>query len=592
MKIVDLAIRRPVTIFIFAVAAVVFGAVAFRNLAVNLLPDISYPSLTVRTEYEGTAPVEVEALLTRPVENAVGVVNNVVRVTSSSRADVSEVTLEFAWGTDMDFAALDVRERLDMVRLPADAEPPVLLRYDPSLDPILRIGVFGADDLARLRFLAEEDLKRAIERIEGVAAVVVSGGLEEEIQIEVDERKLARLGLTFTQVAGRLAGENVNLTGGTLRDGQTEYLVRTLNEYVRAEDMRSIVIQRSGSAIIRLSDVARVFTGHKEREVITRIDGAESVELAVYKEGSTNTVTVSDAVTKRLDALGADLRLADPTLYPAVDPGGSGDGPLRRDPRRDRALLFPAQRQENHHHQPLHPGVSHRHLFPDVRVGYFPQHHVPRRADPRCRTPGRQRHRRSGSGAAQERRGLRRGRGGKARYLGGRPGHHRIDPHHHLRFCPHRFCRRHRGSALSRPGSDSGFLSRGLALRRPHPDPDAGVSADELEEGRRRGLRRPGIRILPHPLAGRIGLHGRHPPPSPREDVGPRRRRSGRPRPQTAARSLRPRSGCGDRPVRFSDLRGAAAAVGNARRDPAALRGEPRAAPRSRQRVDPRTHTG
>jgi len=314
MKIVDLAIRRPVTIFIFAVAAVVFGAVAFRNLAVNLLPEISYPSLTVRTEYEGTAPVEVEALLTRPVENAVGVVNNVVRVTSSSRADVSEVTLEFAWGTDMDFAALDVRERLDMVRLPADAEPPVLLRYDPSLDPILRIGVFGADDLTRLRFLAEEDLKRAIERIEGVAAVIVSGGLEEEIQIEVDERKLARLGLTFAQVAGRLAGENVNLTGGTLRDGQTEYLVRTLNEYVRAEDMRSIVIQRSGSAIIRLSDVARIFTGHKEREVITRIDGIESVELAVYKEGSTNTVTVSDAVTQRLAALGADLKLVDPSL--------------------------------------------------------------------------------------------------------------------------------------------------------------------------------------------------------------------------------------------------------------------------------------
>jgi HAE1 family hydrophobic/amphiphilic exporter-1 len=132
MKIVDFAIRRPVTVFIFAVAAVVFGVVAFRNLAVNLLPDITYPSLTVRTELEGTAPVEVESLLTRTVENAVGVVNNVVRVTSSSRADISEVTLEFAWGTNMDFAALDVRERLDRVRLPAAADQPLLLRYDPS----------------------------------------------------------------------------------------------------------------------------------------------------------------------------------------------------------------------------------------------------------------------------------------------------------------------------------------------------------------------------------------------------------------------------------------------------------------------------
>ena len=314
MKIVDLSIRRPVSVFIFSVAAVVFGIVAFRNLAVNLLPDISYPSLTVRTTYEGTAPVEIESLLTRPIENAVGVVNNVVRVTSSSRADVSEVTLEFAWNTNMDFASLDVRDRLDRVRLPMDAELPVLLKYDPSLDPILRIGLYGSDELARLRFLGEEDIKRALERIEGVAAVVVSGGLEEEIQVDLDERKMAALGLSVGQISNRLAAENVNITGGSLRDGQTEYLVRTLNEFVRPEDMRSIVVQRTGDAIVRLSDVARVYTGHKEREIITRINGAESVELAVYKEGGTNTVTVSNAVTARLDSLRGELNRLDPNL--------------------------------------------------------------------------------------------------------------------------------------------------------------------------------------------------------------------------------------------------------------------------------------
>ena len=315
MKIVDLSIRRPISVFIFSVAAVVFGIVAFRNLAVNLLPDISYPSLTVRTTYEGTAPVEVESLLTRPIENAVGVVNNVVRVTSSSRADVSEVTLEFAWNSNMDFAALDVRDRLDRVRLPMDAELPVLLKYDPSLDPIMRIGLYGSDELARLRFLGEEDIKRALERIEGVAAVVVSGGLEEEIQVDLDERKLASLGLSVGQIANRLAAENVNITGGSLRDGHTEYLVRTLNEFVRPEDMRSIVVQRTGNAIVRLSDVARVYTGHKEREIITRIDGAESVELAIYKEGGTNTVTVSNAVTARLDSLRGELNRLDPNLH-------------------------------------------------------------------------------------------------------------------------------------------------------------------------------------------------------------------------------------------------------------------------------------
>jgi HAE1 family hydrophobic/amphiphilic exporter-1 len=314
MKIVDLAIRRPVTVFIFAVAAVVFGLVAFGNLAVDLLPDISYPSLTVQTEYEGAAPAEVESLITRPVEDAVGVVNNVVRVISSSRADISEVTIELAWDTDMDFAALDVRERLDLIRLPVAAERPVLLRYDPALDPIMRIGLFGSDDLAHLRFTAEEDVKRALERIEGVAAVLVNGGLEEEIQVELDERRIANLGLTVGLVKSRLAAENVNLTGGRLQEGQTEYLVRTINEYMRPEDMRNVVIDRSRGALIRLEDIARVYTGHKEREIITRINGHESVEVAVYKEGGTNTVTVSDAVSSQLDSLRQELQRIDPSL--------------------------------------------------------------------------------------------------------------------------------------------------------------------------------------------------------------------------------------------------------------------------------------
>ncbi len=315
MKVVSFATRRPVTVFIFALAAVVFGGVAFRDLAVDLLPDITYPSLTVQTEYEGAAPVEMENLITRPVEDAVGVVNGVNRVISSSRADISEVTLEFSWGTNMDFASLDVRERLDQVRLPIEAERPVLLRYDPSLDPILRMGLAGGgSNLIALRLLAEEDLKRKLERLEGVAAVVVSGGLEEEIQVDIDERRLTSLGLTMNQVMNRLAQENVNLTGGRLRDGQTDYLVRTINELLRPEEMREIVIDRSQGAIVRLEDIARVYQGAREREVITRIDGSEAVEIAVYKEGGTNTVTVASAVLDRVEELERDLREIDPQL--------------------------------------------------------------------------------------------------------------------------------------------------------------------------------------------------------------------------------------------------------------------------------------
>ena len=303
MTIVDFSIRRPVTVFVFMLAAVVFGLVAFDDLAVDLLPEITYPSLTVRTEFDGAAPAEVESLITKTVENAVGVVNNVVLVTSSSRADMSEVTLEFGWDTNMDMSALDVRERLDLIQLPDIAGRPVLLRYDPSLDPIMRIGIYGDDDLVRMRLIAELDVKRFLERIEGVAAVMVNGGLEEEIHIELNERRINNLGLSTNRIISRLAQENINLTGGRLQDGQTEYLVRTINEFERPSDMRHIVVDNEGGAVVRLEDVARIVRGHKEREVITRINGQESVEVAIYKEGGTNTVTVSEGVKDRLDEL-------------------------------------------------------------------------------------------------------------------------------------------------------------------------------------------------------------------------------------------------------------------------------------------------
>lgn len=321
MSLVDLSIRRPVTIFIFAVAAVVFGSVAFGNLATDLLPDITYPSLTVRTELPGAAPVEVETLVTRPLEDAVGVVGNLVQVSSSSRAETSEVILEFAWGTQMDFAALDVRERLDVIRLPQDAEPPVLLRYDPSLDPILRFAVAGDPDLTRLRRLAEERIQRPLERLPGVAAVVVQGGLEEEIQVELDERALANLGLTSERVANRLAQENVNITGGRLLDGQSRFMVRTVNEILRPEQIEDLVVARLPSerpggapALVRVRDVATVRQGFREREILTRVDGEEAVEIAVYKAGGTNTVTVAGGVRDRVEELRTTLTQLDPNL--------------------------------------------------------------------------------------------------------------------------------------------------------------------------------------------------------------------------------------------------------------------------------------
>ncbi|MDE2998740.1 MAG: efflux RND transporter permease subunit [Gemmatimonadota bacterium] len=301
MKLIEFSTRRRVTITMFVVAAVIFGLVAFRRLAINLLPDITYPTLTVRTEYEGTAPSEMERLVTEPVEGAVGVVTNVVRVSSTSRPGVSEVVVEFSWGTDMDFASLDVREKLDRLQLPQGTEKPVLLRFDPSLDPIMRIGLYGPESLVALRLLAEEHIKLDLESLEGVAAARVNGGLEEEIHIEIDEPRLASLRIPVQQVVARLGQENVNLTGGQLKDGEAEYVVRTVNEFRSVEEIRDIVVGERQDAAITLADVGRVFRGHKERTVINRMNGRESVELAVYKEGDANTVTVAARVSAALE---------------------------------------------------------------------------------------------------------------------------------------------------------------------------------------------------------------------------------------------------------------------------------------------------
>lgn len=303
MRIVQFSIRRPVTVTMLFVAVAVFGAVSYDQLPLNLLPEISYPTLTIRTRYEAAAPAEIESLISRPIANAVSVVNNVVRVTSVSKPEVSDVIIEFSWRTQMDFAALDVREKLDQVQLPLDADKPILLRYDPSTDPIMRVSVTGKANLAAIRYLCEEFIRPEIESLPGVAAVRVSGGLEEEIQVELDENRLAALGLSIRDLTNRLAQENVNLTGGLLREGESRYLVRTLNEFRTVDEIGEIIVAYRQGAPVRLKDVGKVFSGYKERQIITRVNGEESVEIAVFKAADANTVTVADLVRKELTNL-------------------------------------------------------------------------------------------------------------------------------------------------------------------------------------------------------------------------------------------------------------------------------------------------
>src|SRR5690606_4294022 len=283
---------------------VLFGLIGLSGLKVNLLPDLSYPTLTVRTEYEGAAPLEIENLISQPVEEAVGVVKNVRKVHSVSRTGQSDVVLEFAWGTDMDMASLEVRDKLDTLQLPLESKKPLLLRFNPSTDPILRLGLTadaeGEAKLKQLRRFADEDLKKRIEPVAGVAAVKVGGGLEDEIDVSIDQQKLARLGIDVGDVIERLKSENVNASGGRIDEGSQRYLVRTISQFASLDDMRKLLIRVDGDVPIRLEDIAEVSQGFKEREGIVRIDGREAVELAIYKEGDANTVAVAEAVREQL----------------------------------------------------------------------------------------------------------------------------------------------------------------------------------------------------------------------------------------------------------------------------------------------------
>ncbi|MBX2821313.1 MAG: efflux RND transporter permease subunit [Rhodothermaceae bacterium] len=334
MKLIDISIRRRVTIAMFTVAILLFGSVSLSRLSINLLPDLTFPTLTVRTAYEGAAPAEIENLVSKPVEEALGVVKNLVKMESISRTGQSDIVLEFAWGTDINIARMEVREKLDALQLPLESDRPVILRFDPSLDPIMRFGLYvdnsnplvatadstviaptistadfnlTEDELKYIRRYADEQLKKDLESTGGVAAVKISGGMEDEVQVLIDQDKISQLGLTVNQVVQVLNAENVNLSGGRLEEGTQEYLVRTVNEFGSVEEIGDVIIDQSGITPIYLKDIALVQMGYKEREAITRIDGREAVEISIYKEGDANTVNVARNLELRLERIKQEL---------------------------------------------------------------------------------------------------------------------------------------------------------------------------------------------------------------------------------------------------------------------------------------------
>lgn len=311
MSIINTAVNRPVTVWMFMLAVMLFGMVGFSRLAIMLLPDLSYPSVTIRTAYDGAAPVEIEQLVSKPIEEAVGVVKGLRKISSISRSGMSDVVLEFEWGSNMDMASLEVREKLDTIELPLDINKPLLLRFNPNLDPIMRLAFSVPDasekNLKQMRTFAEEELKRRLEALSGVAAVRLSGGLEQEVHILLNQQKLSQLNLNADDIKQRINQENINLSAGKVIQSDKEYLVRTLNQFNSLEELGNVIIYRNDQTLVRLNEVAEISDAYKERSDVTRIGDVESIELAIYKEGDANTVTVA----KKLQAELALINKAD-----------------------------------------------------------------------------------------------------------------------------------------------------------------------------------------------------------------------------------------------------------------------------------------
>ena len=311
-------VRRPVATTMVALGVFLFGLLSLRDVPLDLLPDLAYPAISIEVPFAGASPQEVESLLVRPIEDAVAVSGGLVRLRSTCLAGRARLALHFRWGTRMDVAALEVREKLQQVQLPEGAEAPQVLRFDPGLEPILRVGLRpegtgsaeapgqdleGQAALVALRRLAEERLKPALERLEGVAAARIRGGVEEEVRVYVDPRAAALVGVTLDEITAKLAAESVNLAGGTLREGKLEYRVRTLNQLRDLSSLERVVVAQRPEGSVRLGQIAQVTLGPAEREVITRLDGVEAIELSVFKASGQNTVAVAEATQARLAEL-------------------------------------------------------------------------------------------------------------------------------------------------------------------------------------------------------------------------------------------------------------------------------------------------
>lgn len=301
MRLPELGVNRPVFTLMVFLAILVMGMVSLFRLPVDLFPEVETPSVTVITQWPGASVEDVEGRVTRVIENQLSIVNNLDEVTSRTREGVSAITCMFGWGTDLEAAANDIRDRLGIARrfLPDDIEEPVVYKFNSSSVPVIYFAATAKESWERLYDLIEDDLGDALKRLPGVGAVQVFGGIHRQINIDIDPVKMAGYGLTLGQIEQAIARENLTLPAGNIKSGLIDYTVRVPGEYVDPEEARDIVVKHNpdGRAVY-LRDVAEVTDGFEEPTRLSGAEGRPSVILLVQKRSGANTVQVCEAVRK------------------------------------------------------------------------------------------------------------------------------------------------------------------------------------------------------------------------------------------------------------------------------------------------------
>jgi len=309
MSLSRTAIHRPIFTTMVTLIVLILGGVALSRLPIDLMPDITNPTITVQTTYENASSQEVEELITRPIEEAMAAVPGVQELTSTSAEGASNIRVTFSWGIDLDAASNDIRDRLDRVvtLLPDDADRPMLRKFDLAAFPILILGASSRLDPVQMRRIIDDDIKYRMERVPGVASLFVWGGLSREIHVDLDMDKVKALGLPFDQILARVTSGNVTLPAGQIDRGNYEVTVRTLGEYTSVEQLRDTVVAMREGAPVTFGDIADVEDSWQRVRQIVRVSGEPGVRIAVYKQSGTNTVEVARRATEELERIGRDF---------------------------------------------------------------------------------------------------------------------------------------------------------------------------------------------------------------------------------------------------------------------------------------------